>query len=112
MGKEDKRDEADAIERVRELVVHRAQRESLRIMAEESGVSRSGLQKFQGGSKPRPSTRDKLLRWYSSLTPEQRVVQPAPTPAEERSQTWSLSANSCASAKTRSGCTSWPTKSG
>jgi hypothetical protein len=44
---------------------------SLHTLKDEIGLSPAGLLKFLNGATPRPSTRNKLLRWYATQPPLQ-----------------------------------------
>jgi hypothetical protein len=57
---------------LREAVVRRVEETSIRAVAEEIGMSRSGLHVLLRGSTPQPATRAKLVRWYV----EQRGTPP------------------------------------
>jgi hypothetical protein len=55
------------IARVREAVRRRAEDTSLRDVANDVGMSFSGLRSFIRGGAPHPATRRKLLAWYRDL---------------------------------------------
>lgn len=52
------------VSRIREAVARSVERQSLREVARNVGMSPSGLRKFLDGAEPYSSTRHKLDRWY------------------------------------------------
>jgi hypothetical protein len=56
---------------LRDAVRRRVEQTSIRVVAEEIGMSPSGLHILLRGSRPHPATREKLVRWYV----EQRDAQ-------------------------------------
>jgi hypothetical protein len=71
--------------RVRELADKRVSASSLRAVAEDIGMSFSGLRKFLAGSDPHPGTVKKLTAWYV----RSRVSgppQPKPSARPERAE--------------------------
>jgi hypothetical protein len=55
---------AFGIKSLREAVRGRVDETSIRAVAEEIGMSPSGLHVFLKGSDPHPGTREKLVAWY------------------------------------------------
>lgn len=64
---------AFGIKTLREAVRRRVEETSIRAVAEEIGMSPSGLHVLLNGSAPQPATREKLVSWYA----EQRRVRPS-----------------------------------
>lgn len=52
------------IEAIRGLVLRKNERQSLRQLAGEIGISYTGLRFFLRGSKPQPETLRRLVAWY------------------------------------------------
>jgi hypothetical protein len=52
------------LDALREAVRRRVNETSIRAVAAEIGMSPSGLHVLLGGSRPHPTTREKLLSWY------------------------------------------------
>lgn len=57
-------DRALSVEDLRQAVRRRVAESSLRVAAEEIGLSFKGVDKFLNGAEPHPSTRRKLTDWY------------------------------------------------
>jgi hypothetical protein len=55
---------AFGIKSLRDAVAQRVKETSIRAVAEEIGMSPSGLHVFLRGSAPHPGTRAKLVEWY------------------------------------------------
>lgn len=55
---------AFGIKSLRDAVAQRVKETSIRAVAEEIGMSHSGLHVLLKGSVPHPSTREKLVAWY------------------------------------------------
>jgi hypothetical protein len=55
-----------SIATIREAIRKRVDETSLREVADEVGMSFSGLRSFLDGSSPQPGTREKLVRWHYS----------------------------------------------
>ena len=69
---------AFGIKSLREAVAGRVAETSIRAVAEEIGMSHSGLHVFLKGSDPHPTTREKLVTWY---------VESRKSPASQRDVT-------------------------
>jgi hypothetical protein len=73
---------------VRDAVRRRVEQTSIRVVAEEIGMSPSGLHVLLGGSRPHAKTRAKLVEWYLELRaadqPRANAVSPGDVDAALR----------------------------
>lgn len=72
--------EQELIPKIREAVIERVERTTLREVARQVGMTASGLSKFMAGGEPYRKIRRKLEAWYTRTRARVRADQGVPSP--------------------------------